>query len=148
MTRELSETEKAFFTALLLSMGLDGLRVPEELAHLGKPGWRIVTIPDGAALGKATFADFAAVVKACGDDELVIADIYSPQPNQHLVACGVDYYELKNALASNPDFTTFDVCVVGRSGRWAMILKGLDIGFLAAERDVLRDELFGPGLRH
>jgi hypothetical protein len=148
MPRELSETDQTFYRALLLSMGLDGLRVPEELAQLGKPGWRMATIPDGAGLGKATFADVAAVAKACGDDELLIADTYSQQPNQHLVACGVDYYDFKSALASNPDFTTFDVSVIGRSGRWVMILRGLDIGFLAADERVMKDELFGPGLRH
>lgn len=148
MPRDLNGTDRAFYTALLLSMGLDGLRVPEELAQLGKPGWRMATVPDGAGLGKATFADVAAVAKACGDDELVIADTNSPQPNQHLVACDLDYYEFKNALASNPDFTTFDASVVGRSGRWVMILRGLDIGFLAADEGVMKDELFGPGLRH
>ena len=148
MPRELSGTDKAFYTALLLSMGLDGLRVPDELAHRGRRGWRMATIPDGAALGKATFADFAAVAKACGDDELVIADTYAPQPNEHMIACGVDYYDFKTARACNPDFTTFDVSVVGRSGRWVMILKGLDIGFLAADETVMKDELFGPGLRH
>ena len=148
MTRELSGSDKAFFTSQLLSIGMDGLRAPETMAHLGKPGWRIATVPDGAALGKATFADLAAVVKACGDDEVVIANTYSLQPNEHLVACGLDYYEFKNALASNADFTTFDVAVVGRSGKWVLIFRGLDIGFLAADENVLKGDLFGPGLRH
>lgn len=148
MPRELSGIDRMFFKSLLISMGMDGSQAPEALAHLGNPSWRMATIPDGAALGKASFADLAAVVKACGDDELVIADTFSPQPHQHLVACAIDYYEFKNALASNPDFTTFDVSVVGRSGKWVMVLKGLDIGFLAADESVMRDELFGPGHRH
>lgn len=148
MARELSGVEKAFFTSLLLSIGLDGLRFPKTLSHLGKPGWRMTTIPDGAALGKATFADLVAVVKACGDEELVIADTYSPEPNQRLVACELDYYDFKNALAGNPDFTTFDISVIGRSGKWVMILTGLDIGFLAADESVMKSDLFGPGFRH
>lgn len=122
MPRELSGADKAFYSALLISMGLDGLRVPEDVAQLGKPGWRMATVPDGAGLGKATFADVAAVAKACGDDELVIADTFSPQPNRHLVACGLDYDEFKSALASSADFSTFDISVIGRSGRWVMVL--------------------------
>ena len=106
-------------------------------------------LPDGAGLGKATFADLAAVAKACGDTELVIADTYSPEPNQRLVACEIDYYEFKNALASNADFTSFDVSVVGRSGRWLAVLRGLTVGFIVAEAEAMDSgEIFGPGLRH
>jgi hypothetical protein len=148
MPRELTGADRVFFKSLLTSMGMDGLRASDEFAPPRRLDWRMTTIPDGAALGKATFADLVAVVKACGDDELVIADTFSPQPNQHLIACSLDYYEFKNALASDADFTTFDVSVVGRSARWVMILKGLDIGFLFADASAMQGDFFGPGLRH
>ena len=147
--RYIELSEKDFFVRLLGSLGMNGLQALGAIDCLGRPDWKMVVLPDGAGFGKATFADISAIARACGDTELVIADTYSPAPNCRLLACDLEYYSFKDALASHPDYMNYDVSVIGRSGRWLAVFQGLTIGFFFSEESLMENRnIFGPGLRH
>ena len=137
MAHTINEAEKRAIISQLSRMGIDGSRPIEDFAEFGMPNWKCIPLPDGVGMGKDSFASLAKVASASADNELFIADIYSPQATTSFMTCAVDYYDLKNALSSSETFTTFDVIVVGRSGNWIAFLRGLEGGVLAADEGLL-----------
>ncbi|MDD5330544.1 MAG: hypothetical protein PHX38_11090 [Sulfuricella sp.] len=137
MQRIVNSPEREHYVSLLEHVGISPERSVEAMPNIGAPDWSSLAIPDGIGLGKKSFATIACVAKHFGDDELVIVDTFSPTPSQHVIACSVDYYEFKHVLSSNDDFAVFDTSVIGRSGKWAVILRGLDDGILVTDRQVM-----------
>ena len=136
MKNTVNHAKKQEIISQLSSMGISGDRPIEELAQSVGLNLKCVPLTDGVGMGKDAFASLAMVASTCADTELFILDIYS-QDNTDLVMCGLDYYELKTALSSNSNFSTFDVMVVGHSCKWVACLRGLAGGVLIADGGLL-----------
>ncbi len=130
MSRELIEAEKEIYVALLSSLGVSRTK-HLDTTKLGKPGWKTICIPDGVAIGKASFREMVEVMSVCGDVEIVITNTYSPNPNLRMIAVGTDYSEFKDVIFNDEDFPIYTVSLVGKSGMWVAVLHGLSIGYLS-----------------
>lgn len=135
MADELKGADRERAEFLPRSMGLNGLRSSQSPVYLARPGWLGLPVPRGAALDAESFAAVAAVAAHCADDQCLVANTFSPHPNSRVVACAPVYEDFRRALRCDADFTTYDAAVVGPSGRWLLILRGLHSGVLLVPED-------------
>jgi hypothetical protein len=139
MQRVLKDSERESYISLLEHIGITPERSLQSLTSIGDH-WANIHFPYGVALGKELFSMIAYVAKYFGDSEFVIIDTFSMTPNEYAVACLTEYDEFKQALNDHRDFVEFDVVVLGHSGKWVVIMQGLDDGVLATD-GALKEQL-------
>jgi len=129
MSRRIMKLEKQFYTRLLSNVGVDS-KVAFDIEKFKKLGWNLISIPEGIAMGKASFEKLINVSENYGDNEIVITNTYSFNSNNIMIGVGLNYYEFKEAISDNLDFSLYDVTLIGKSGEWFSVLQGFDGGYL------------------
>lgn len=87
-----------------------------------KPDWKVIVIPYGINMEEETFRSLAQAAEVCGDDELIIADAETLDPETAAIIIPWSYATLAEARFREGSLIgVMDMHLFGASGEWGAV---------------------------